>query len=139
MSKTPDMDRAPSATYGGLNVVVFVVAGQRCAVEASHVRRARPLLAEDGGNYPTMAPLLGFSEPHDLPTPWQVLTIRTRQGDAEYIVSMPVELRQLETGVIHPLPDIVAARTELRGLRALALEADSLTLIFDIRDLPVPS
>jgi hypothetical protein len=137
MSKAADIDRVPSATYGGLNVVVFVVAGQRCAVEASHVRRARPLRAEDG-NYPRMAPLLGFAEPHDIP-PWQVLTIRTRQGDAEYIVSTPVELRQLETGVIHPLPDIVAARTELRGLRALALEADGVTLIFDIRDLPVPS
>jgi hypothetical protein len=94
----------------------------------------RPLSDEDGGNYPALDSVLGLSELNNTRSHRQILTIRLPESDVEFSVAVPVELRKLELAAIHPLPDLVAARTRLRGLCALALEKDGLTLMFDLRE-----
>ncbi len=124
----------PSASSGTLQVVTFFAGGQRCAMEARQVRGLRPLSGEEGENYPALDPLLGLPEQNTASLHRQVLTLRLPESDVEFSVAAPVELRELTFDVIHPLPDLVAARTQLRGLCALALETEGLTLLFDLRN-----
>ena len=123
------------ASSGTLQVVSFFAGGRRCALEARQVRALRPLSGEDSEGYPTIDPLLGLPEQSEECSQRQVLTIRLPESDVEFSVAAPVELREFEFTAIHPLPDLVAARTRLRGLCALALETDGLTLLFDLRNL----
>lgn len=124
----------PAASSGTLQVVTFFAGGQRCAMEARQVRGLRPLSGEDGENYPALDPLLGLPEQNKACSHRQVLTLRLPESDVEFSVAAPVELRELEFDAIHPLPDLVAARTQLPGLCALALEKEGLTLLFDLRN-----
>lgn len=135
--KTPvDLADAMQATSSGmLEVVTFFAGGHRCAIEARQVRASRPLACENSESYPAIEPLLGLPEQSNACSPRQVLTLRQPEADVELSVATPVELRALGLDAIHPLPDLLAARTSLRGLRALALESDRLILIFDLRDL----
>ena len=127
---------APAPTSDAtLEVVTFFAGGQRCAVEACQVRELRMLPDEDSGHYPALVSLLGLPEQNDACSPRQVLTIRLPEADVEFSVAAPVELRQLGFAAIHPLPDLVAARTRLWGLCALVLETDGLILMFDLRKL----
>lgn len=131
-------DRAPAlpaASSGTLEVVTFFAGGQRCAVEARQVRASRPLPGDDRESYQAIDPLLGLPEGEQACSPSQILTIRLPENDVELSVTTPVQLRELELNTIHPLPDLLAVRTSLRGLRALALDEDGLTLIFDLRGL----
>lgn len=125
----------PPASSSTLEVVTFFAGGQRCAMEAHQVRALRPLTDEDSGTYPAIGFLLGLPEQNKSCSQLQVLTISLSGSDVELSVSAPVELRELAFDHIHPLPDLVAARTRLRGLCALVVETDGLTLIFDLRNL----
>ncbi|MBU0664764.1 MAG: hypothetical protein KJ990_09515 [Proteobacteria bacterium] len=125
----------PSLSSTTLEVVIFFAGGQRCAMEARQVRALRPLFQEDNENYPAIDPLLGLPEQNKASSHRQILTIRLPESDVELSVAAPVELRELACDLIHPLPDLVAARTQLRGLCALVMETDGLTLIFDLRNL----
>lgn len=124
-----------SASSTTLEVVTFFAGGQRCAMEARQVRALRPLSDEDGRNYLALDSVLGLSELNNTCSHRQILTIRLPESDVEFSVAVPVELSKLELASIHPLPDLVAARTRLRGLCALALETEGLTLMFDLRKL----
>ncbi|MDP3694731.1 MAG: hypothetical protein Q8R42_01305 [Desulfocapsaceae bacterium] len=104
-------------------------------MEARQVRALRPLSDEDSGNYPALDSLLGLPEQNNACLHRQILTIRLPESDVEFCITVPVELRELELASIHPLPDLVAARTKLRGLCALAWETEGLTLMFDLRKL----
>lgn len=137
MSKPP-VDRGhalPAASGGTFEVVTFFAGGQRCAMAARQVRASRPLRGDEHEGMPAIDPLLGLPQGDKDGASRQVLTIRLPAADVELSVATPVQLRELELDVIHPLPDLIAARSRLPGLRALALEADGLTLIFDLRDL----
>ena len=50
-------------------------------------------------------------------------------------VSEPVDLRALPIDQLHPLPELVARRIGIAGVRALALEADGALLLVDLRAL----
>ncbi len=125
----------PPASSATLKVVTFFAGGQRCAVEALQVLALRTLPGEDSETCPEIDSLLGLPEQNKACSHRQVLTIRLPESDVEFSVTAPVELRELEFAAIHPLPDLVAARTQLRGLCALVLEADGVILVFDLRNL----
>lgn len=128
MSKPPVAQAFPTEPGGKLEVVTFFAGGQRCAVAAQQVSALRP----DSDGCPELDPLLGLQQQGKVASSRQALTLRLPQGEIEFSVASPVELREMDIGAIHPLPDMILARTQLRGLRALALEPDGLTLIFDL-------
>lgn len=128
-----------AASSTTLQLVTFFAGGQRCAMEARHVGALRPLTDEDNEKYPAIESLLGLPEQNKACSCRQLLTIRLAESDVELSAATPVQLRELAFDVIYPLPDLVAARTRLRGFCALLMEADELTLVFDLRNLELGS
>ena len=55
-----------------------------------------------------------------------------RVGKNGVVVSEPLDLRFLPVEKIYPLPELVAARIRIQGVRALALEANGATLLLDL-------
>lgn len=132
-----DLGHSPAAASSTtLQLVTFFAGGQRCAMEARHIGALRPLTDEDNEKYPAIESLLGLPEENKACCFRQLLTIRLPESDVELSVAAPVQLRELPFDVIYPLPDLVAARARLRGLCALLMEADGLTLIFDLCGSP---
>lgn len=122
-----------------LDMVVFHTGNHRCAVEARQVRASRPL---DGhGGMPTLESLLGLPEPEPGPekagSPGVRLMLLMRHPDGDFPLSVraPLQMQAMAASAIHPLPPLLAARTRLRGLCALALEAEGMTLLVDILSL----
>lgn len=58
-----------------------------------------------------------------------------RLGEERVGVSEPVELRSLPIDRLYPLPELVARRIRIDGVRALALEENSALLLLDLRAL----
>ena len=58
-----------------------------------------------------------------------------RLGEERVCVSEPVELRSLPIDRLYPLPELVARRIRIDGVRALALEENSALLLLDLRAL----
>lgn len=125
----------PPACIAPLKVVTFFAGGQRCAVEARQVRALQPIIGEDSGNYPAVETLLGLSEQKHASLRRQVLTICQPESDITISVGAPVQLHEFAVDVIYPLPELLAARNQLRGLCALVMESKGLTMIFDLRTL----
>ena len=50
-------------------------------------------------------------------------------------VSEPVDLRSLSIDSIYPLPELVAQRIQIKGVRALVLDAHGAMLLLDLRGL----
>ncbi len=101
-----------------LNVVCFRCGGRTVAIEACHVRGA----SSDGVGRATAAIEALLCEA-TVPTGLrQYLSVQALQGGAVVALSVaaPVELALLQVANIHPLPPLMAARCQLRGLRALA-------------------
>jgi hypothetical protein len=100
-----------------LDVVLFATGQGRVGFEARHVRSARP--AVESVETANIAAALGL--PPSLPgAARQILTVKLAERDCERMVNGPVDLVSLPISAIHPVPPMVAARTGLRGLRALA-------------------
>jgi hypothetical protein len=128
-----------------LDMVVFHAGHYRYAVEARQVRASRPLAGH--GEIPALESLLGLpeAEPEAEPEagPERVgytaarlmLLMRHPDGDFPLSVRAPLQMQAMATSAIHPLPPLLAARTRIRGLRALALEAEGATLLVDILSL----
>jgi hypothetical protein len=97
-------------------------AGVRLAMEA---RQVAAMLAapEPGTEVVTVETLLGLAPAEDGNRRWLRCAGRCLE------VSEPVALASLSAAAIHPLPPLVAARLALRGVRALALEGDGVTLL----------
>jgi len=124
---------------GPLDMVLFSAGGWRVGFEARGVRGARP--APTGATTNEIEALLGL--PAAVARAPQVLAIKrpARDGqrgdehDRDIIVDGPVELIGLPITAIHPLPPLLAARTRLHELRALALHpataATAVLLLFD--------
>lgn len=120
-----------------LDMVVFHVGNHRCAVEARQVRASRPLDGHDG--VPALESLLGLPEPGpektDSPGARLMLLMRHPDGEFPLSVRAPLQMQAMAASAIHPLPPLLAARTRIHGLRALALEAEGMTLLVDILSL----
>lgn len=125
------------ATHRATLDIVFFSTGRWCVgIEAGWVRGARPASPADWiGNPARAATLLNFpTEPGPAKVP-QWLGFKGPGQDPEILVEGPVELISLALAAIHPLPPFLAARTRLRGLRALArlpaARPGELALLFD--------
>lgn len=114
------------AEADALAIVSFAAGACRFAVEA---RQIDALL--DGASPATVAveSLLGL--PVDDVTARRCLRI----GNYSVAVSEPLDLRSLPVDRLFPLPELVALRIEIKGVRALALEADGARLLVDLRAL----
>jgi hypothetical protein len=130
MSKPPHLD--------ALDVVMFPAGGWQVGFEARHVRSARPAgpdASSEGGNeIETLLGLPHSSNPSHL-TQW--LDLKQTAENTEILVAGPVELRTLPVASIHPLPPLLAARSQLNGLRALVLQenTEQIALLFDVPQL----
>ena len=127
------------AIHETLAIVLFSVDGWRVGVEARQVCGSRP--AQTGALSGELAAALGLPALTSGAVDRQYLSLRRWAQDKEIkeikeiLVDAPVDLVSLPVAAIHPLPPLLAARTSLRGLRALAIRPDAdeqtLTLLFD--------
>jgi len=121
---------APSDPLAHLDIVLFAAGATPLACEARRVRAAQELT---GADLPAVEALLGLP-----PTAGSRQTLIVRGADADWPLSVrgPVTLRSLPAADIHPLPELIAARCRLPGLRALAFVDGQLTPIVDPRTWP---
>ena len=127
------MNDAPDKTADsvGLDFVVFSVGGWRVAFEARQIRSSS--LAPEGKLCNGIEARLGFSPaaPKASATSRQCLRVKCAdddtKGETEILVDGPVDLVCLPVAAIYPLPPLLTARTRLHGLRALALEPETVT------------
>lgn len=130
----------------GLEVVFFSLAGWRLGLEARWVRGARRASSTDwaASQQGKTAALLGFPvdagyNDHPAPAPtapqWLAIQVSLTGQVREILVDGPVELVALPVAVIYPVPPLLAARTALRGLRALVSEgtpgSEKMAFLFD--------
>lgn len=116
----------PLALPATLEVVSFNAGACRFAVEARQVealRHAAPASAVEA------EALL------DLPARTVAPRRYLRCAGREVAVSEPVVLRSLPADRIFALPETVARRMRIKGVRAVALEADGATLLIDLHAL----
>ena len=108
-------------------------------IEARYVAAATPVAAESATDdaLSDLTTLLGLSPSGDGLT-HQCLEIHRPTGNQKIRFEGPLELRSVACDCLHPLPPLVAARTTLKGFRALALQSDSQSetiLLLDIQAL----
>lgn len=125
---------------GSLPLVFCQAAGTPVALEARLVKTARlahaPSAAED------FAQLVGLSKTsaHEEGGPWQILHCQNAGALRQLAVHGPLEIREQPLSALFPLPPLLAARCQLRGLRALLLpeagKNQNCTLIFALPDQP---
>jgi hypothetical protein len=124
-----------------LDLVLFSAGGWRVGLEARWVCASRHAPAQTTGC--EIEAFLGFaSAGHITPAASrQYLQLKRVDGSKDILVGSPVELFSLPASAIHPLPPLLAARTGLRGLRAIALPTatgdKAVVLLFDASCLPV--
>lgn len=118
----------PSVLYA----VSFFADGHRFAVEAAQVRTQLP--AGQIASATSVEHILGLPDDKTQdPLSRRILVMKCDEKDYAVTVSEPVELLSLETSVIYPLPPLIAARSTLTGIRALAMESDEVTVLVDFR------
>lgn len=130
------------AIHDTLDLVLFSAGGWRVGLEARWVGASRLAPAQATGC--AMETLLGFTSTASSASttpmaPRQYLQLKRPGGPQDVLVASPVELVNWPASAIHPLPPLLAARTGLRGLRAIALQANpgepALVLLFDASGL----
>ncbi len=112
-----------------LPVVSFMAGGCRFAVEASWVRSQQAATKNDTAIRAEQ--LLGLAAGQDSENR-RVLVIRHAPADYSILVSEPVTLSDLSLNELHPLPDLLAARCMLNGVRALATANGGVTVLIDM-------
>ncbi|MBF0273014.1 MAG: hypothetical protein HQL98_13270 [Magnetococcales bacterium] len=138
MMNGPAIPPTPEVTR--LNVVLFSLGEWRVGLEAKRVRGCRlaPAAEEE-----TEQPCLDLEKRLGLsadPSTKQRMILEIAHPDhpLTWRVTGPVVLHALPIATIHPLPRLLAARTRLPGLRALALtdhtpgQGDGLILLLDV-------
>ena len=108
-----------------LAIVSFGAGASRFAVEAQQIEA----LLDDAPAMVAIETLLGLP-PVDAATR-RCLCV----GKRRVSVSEPVDLRALPIDQLHPLPELVARRIRIAGVRALAIEPDGALLLLDLRAL----
>ena len=121
----------PLERADALDVVTFGAGGHRFGVEAALVA-AR--VAEGAGAVAAEA-ALGLPEAAGAADGRALL----RLGEHLLAVTPPVELLRLAASSIHPLPPLVAGRTRLPALRALAFDRAGVILLVDAGRLSYPA
>ena len=132
---TDDLDGADER----LDLVLFSAGGWTVGIEAAQVSGAWPSTSAMARNCATVSALIGLpSAPQHAPqegkrTGMHLLSLKHPEQDV--VVNLPVEFVSMPFQQIHPLPALLAARTRLRGLRAVVLPADAsgqhVALLFD--------
>jgi hypothetical protein len=119
-----------------LDVVMFSAGGWQVGFEARHVHSARPVEAdasnEEIGEIEALLGLPNSSSQQSASPQW--LELKQTAENRQLLVAGPVELRTLSVASIHPLPPLLAARSQLNGLRALVLQENTgqIALLFDV-------
>lgn len=128
---------APEEAPDTLAFVLVTAGGWRIGLEAHRVAGLHPAPAEGDGD--DIESLLGLPPAAGTAATAQTLHLRRPRRDIR--VCGPVELVRLPLSCIHPLPPLLAARTRLRGLCALALREengkDALVFLLDPDRLPL--
>lgn len=133
----------PQPGLGSIDVVLFWAAGWRVGLEARWIRNSRSAPAQATGQL--IEDLLGMAcaSATAVTAPRQYLQLKLPGGDIDILVGAPVELLNLPAGAIHAVPPMLAARTGLRALQAIALAPtlfeQSAILLFDACALPIPA
>lgn len=126
---------APGDLRDSIDFVLFSAGAWRVGMEARWIRSSRGAPAHASGAM--IEALLGMEHPiaTAATTQRQYLQLRLPGGDIDILVGAPVELICLPASAIHAVPPLLAARTGLRALRALALApkifAQGAILLFD--------
>ena len=121
-----------------LDVVLFGVCGWRVGIEARGVRGARNAQA-CAGSGDTAGGIAGQLGLEIVSTAFarELLVLKGSDGadgDRAVLVEAPVDFVSLPVESIYPLPPLLAARTRLNGLRALALNHNTrqVVLLFEL-------
>ncbi|MTJ83484.1 MAG: hypothetical protein F8N37_21065 [Telmatospirillum sp.] len=109
-----------------LRVVRFEAAGARFAIEARHVLAMRPAVPDRELSVESWLGLAGGGAAGRC-----LLDVSMGGGQRLLEFAGDVRVDSLPAASIHPLPVLLAARTRLPGLAALALDADGVVLIID--------
>ena len=112
-----------------LQVVSFIAGGYRFAVEAARVRSQLPCTQD--GTALRVEQLFGLPAGEESENA-RILVIKHAPADYSMRVSEPVTLSELSLDALHPLPDLLAARCTLKGVRALSTESDGITVLIDL-------
>ncbi len=130
------MKAAMSDVCHAVKIVLFSMENYRVGFEASQVVALHPITA-DRPEDPTKSieTVLGLT-PTTQTTPRYALQFKPLNQTQEIILSGSMDLISLDIDAIHPLPPILAARTHLKGLRALTLPTthtdQGVILLFDL-------
>jgi len=109
-----------------IEIVSFAAGACRFAVEAQQVEA---LLSDGPQTLVAVESLLG------LPLLETAARPCLRLGKYRVSVNEPIDLRSLSVDSIYPLPEPVALRIQIKGVRALVLEAHGAMLLLDLRGL----
>lgn len=122
-----------NSSPNALCVVSFIAGGCRFAVEAAHVRTLLQAGQYDAAT--SVEQILGLpcDQKQDRLSP-RILLMKCQGRDVAVIVSGPVEMHSLEIGAIYPLPPLIAARSTVRGIRALAIQSGGVTVLVDFQE-----
>lgn len=129
--------QASTSVPESLAVVIFSAGAWRIGIEARHVRGSRPAASAPAPApvAPAAEALLGIAHAASGALARHCLSIKHADGDHEIHVAGPLELLELPSATIHPLPRLLAERAQLRGLRAVALAPEKtgqrITLLVD--------
>jgi hypothetical protein len=129
----------PDEANDRLDLVLCSAGGWTIGIEAAQVSGAWPATSAMASDCATASALIGLpTAPEPAPqegkrTGFYLLSLK--QPEQEVVVNLPVEFVSLPFRQIHPLPALLAARTRLRGLRAVMLPAEAggqnVALLFD--------
>jgi hypothetical protein len=120
----------------GLEVVMVTIGAGRFGLEMSRVATLHPVL--DGtAVLPSFEGLVGVAVSDA--SPRRCLVLKAGGERLAIGVDGEVSIARLPTRSIHPVPPLLAARTALRGLKALAVDPQGVIAIIDPMADPQPS
>ena len=110
---------------GNLAVVIFNAGPFRLAVEAIQIAGM-----QDSGPGESIEGILGLPAwPHEHE---RILLVRDGDADQPVLVGAPVELVGIPIHSISPLPGLVAARTQIKGAKAIAQMGGKVIILVDL-------
>jgi len=113
-----------------LDFVCAVAANVPVAIPAEQVSAALAVNQTTSTSSLSLEALLGLSE-SNLPAQQRLTLTIGEQHSADITISSDMTLQTLAITDIHPLPPLLAARCELRGVSALAFTHNTLILLVD--------
>jgi hypothetical protein len=118
-----------------LPVVTFAAAGGRFAMPLHQVAAMRPLIGSSDPA-PAIEDLLGLARNEG--QGGRLLVLRLKDGETAVRVLGEIGMRDLPAAMIHVLPTLVAARSQVKGLAALAFDQDGALMLIEPGRLKMP-